>query len=223
MSRFGAIRLTVPVDVVWPGERRAVHVAGPPAHRDARVDVLRDRVLHEARGRDHRQPGVRLRLGDDALHTAEVVDVAVGVDHRGHRTVPAVLAIQPPGRGRGLQREQRVDHDHARLPFDEGDVRQVVAAHLVDALDHLEEPLDGGQRALPPQARVDGVGRVAAEEGVGAVVPHHLAAVIGDGALPCGDQAAGRVVEVRTVVEGEQPLVECSVGTHRRVSFVGAA
>ncbi len=52
---------------------------------------------------------------DHAAHTAEVVDVAVGVDHAGDRPVAAVLPVQRErGRG-GLGRDQRVDHEHAGI------------------------------------------------------------------------------------------------------------
>ena len=70
----GAMSETVPVEVVWPRpaptcptrpacQRRAVHVAGAPGHGRPGVDVLGDRVLHEAvRREDGAAPGVHVRL-----------------------------------------------------------------------------------------------------------------------------------------------------------------
>ena len=105
--------------------------------------------------------GVDIGLRRHAEDTAEVVDVAVGVDDGDDRPVAAVRAVKRQrGRGR-LGRDQRVDHDHAGVALDEGDVRQVETAHLVDALDHLVEPLLGGRAGLPPQTGVHRCRRVA--------------------------------------------------------------
>ena len=90
-------------------------------------------------------PGVDVVLRGHAEDAAEVVDVAVGVDDGDHRPVPAVGAIQRQRGGRGLGGDQRVDDDHAGVALDEGDVRQVQAANLVDALDDLVEALLGEQ------------------------------------------------------------------------------
>ena len=159
-----------------PRKGGAVHVPGAPTHRRARVDVLRDGVLDEPGGsHDDHPPGVDVLLGDDALDPAEVVDVGVRVDHPGHRPVTAMLAVDRQRRRGGLGRDQRVDHDDPGAALDEGDVRQVEPADLVDALGHLEQALDGDEAGLPPQARVRRVGCVGLQEGVGVVVPHHAA------------------------------------------------
>ena len=63
--------------------------------------------------------GVDVRLGGHAEDTAEVVDVAVRVDHGDDRPVAAVRAIQRQCGGRGLGRDQRVDHDDAGVALDE--------------------------------------------------------------------------------------------------------
>ena len=72
-------------------------------------------------------------------HAAEVVEVRMGVDHRGDRPVAAVLAVQrQPGRGH-LGRNQRIDDDDPGLALDQGHVRQVDSAQLVDAVGDLEQ------------------------------------------------------------------------------------
>ena len=112
-------------------------------------------MLGEALGRDDRDLArVDVGLRRHAEHAAEVVDVAVGVDDGDDRPVAAVRAVQRQRRGGGLGGDQRVDDDDAGVALDEADVGQVEAAHLVDALDHLVEPLLGDQRRLPPQAGV---------------------------------------------------------------------
>ncbi len=127
-------------------EQGPVHVGGAAGHRGAGVDVLLHRVLDEPFRRDHRDlAGVDIGLGGDTEYAAEVVHVAVGVDHGGHRTIPAVGAVQRERRGCGLGADQRVDDDDAGVALDEADVRQVQTADLVDALDDLVEALLGAR------------------------------------------------------------------------------
>ena len=102
---------------------------GSPPHGGADEDVLCHRFLHEALGGDHRDPA-RVDIGfvDDSLHTAEVVDVRVGVDHRDHRARAAVLLIERPRCSSGLLADQRIDDDHTGLAFDDAHHRQVEPA-----------------------------------------------------------------------------------------------
>ena len=118
------------------------------------------------------------------------------------RPLPAVCAIQLQRGGRGLGGDQRIDHDDSGVAFDEADVRQVEAADLIDALDHFVEALLGAQLALPPQAGMHRRRRVAADECVGVVVPHH--ATVGgldDAWALSGNESPVGVVEVGGVVE----------------------
>ena len=78
-------------------------------------------------------------VGRDPAQAAEVVDVAVGVDHRLDRALAQVLGDQGERGPRGLRRGERVDHDPAGLAGHEGDVGDVGAADLVDAVGHLEQ------------------------------------------------------------------------------------
>ena len=180
---------------------RQVHagvVRAAAEHRAAGVDVLGDRVVEETlRGDDrHRRAGVH-----HAEHAAEVVDVRMGVDHRGDRPVATVLAVERQA-GRGdLGRDRRVDDDHPGLALDQRHVRQLDPAQLVDARGDLEQALDRGQLALPPQARVHRVRAVpggGAGEGVG-VVHHPAVGCRNHARLQPGDQPAVRVLEVGSV------------------------
>ena len=130
-------------------------------------------MLGESLRRQHRDlPASTSACVVTPEHAAEMVDVAVGVDHRDDGPVAAVRAVQRQrGRG-GLGGDQRIDDDDAGVALDEADVGQVEAAHLVDALDHLVEPLLGGELGLPPQARVHRGRRVTVEERVDVVVPY---------------------------------------------------
>ena len=116
--------------------------------------------------------------------------------------VAAVRAVQRERRGRGLGGDQGIDHDDSGVAFDEADVRQVEAADLIDALDHLVEALLGAQPALPPQAGVYRCRRVTVQEPVNVVVPHHSSVGgLDDAGLERADESPVRVVEVRGVVE----------------------
>ena len=77
------------------GQSGTEHVPRAAAHRGPGKHILRDRVLHEPLGRDDLDlPGVHVLLGHDPLHPAEVIHVAVRVDHRHYGPVHAVLAVQ---------------------------------------------------------------------------------------------------------------------------------
>ena len=148
--------------------------------------------------------GVDVLLRHDATDAAEVVGVAVGVDHPGHRPVPAVLPVEPERRRRGLGRDQRVQDEDPAITLDERHVRQVEAAHLVDPGRHLEQALDRVERGLAPQARIDRLGGVAGQEPVGVVVPHHAAVGVHDPRFQSGDEAAPGVLEVLRVGERQR-------------------
>ena len=92
----------------------------------------------------------------------------------------------------------------AGVAFDEADVGQVETADLVDALDHLVEALLGAQLALPPQAGVHRVRRIAVQERVNVVVPHHSSVGgLDDAGFQRADESPVGVVEVRGVGEGQ--------------------
>ncbi len=65
-----------------------------------------------------------------------------------------MLPVEGQRRGGGLGGDQRIGDDHALFALDQVHVREVEAAHLVEARRHLEEPVDAEQLRLPPEARV---------------------------------------------------------------------
>ena len=81
-------------------------------------------------------------LVDDAAHAAIVIDVAVGVDHRLHRLLAAMLVVEVHADLRRLRGDQRVDDDDALRAFDDRHVRQIEVADLVDAVRDLEQPAE---------------------------------------------------------------------------------
>ena len=133
----------------------AVHVARTPAHGGAGHDVLGDCRFQEAVGRvDLRLAGGHVLLGDDATHAAIVIDMAVGVDHRLHRLLAAVGEVEVHSGLRRLLGDQRVDDGDPLGALDDGHVREVLVADLIDAVRDLEEPADVDELGVAPQARV---------------------------------------------------------------------
>jgi hypothetical protein len=150
-------------------QQRAVHIGRAPAHDVAAQHVLAHRVAQEALGRvDGRQCAFG---GEHAPHAAIMVDMAMGVDDRGDRPVPEVLAIEGERGGRRLGAGQRIDNDDALRARYEGDRGQVEATDLVDAGRDLEQTMPAVQLGLSPQAGMNGVGRLPCDEAVGRQAP----------------------------------------------------
>ena len=81
-------------------------------------------------------------LVDDSADTAPVVAVGVRIDHRRDWQALADMVLEQfPGRPRRFSGYQRVEDDPARLAAHEADVGKVETADLVDARDHLVEPV----------------------------------------------------------------------------------
>ena len=163
-------------------------------------------MFHEEVGR-HDRDLARLDVGlvDHALHAAEMIDVRMRVDHRRHRPVATMGAVERQRRARSFDAGQRVDDDDAGLALDDRHVGDVEAAHLVDALAHLEQAVPPVELGDAPQARVDAVGRgPVVDEGVLLLAPGLMAAGgqhrrVGDR----GDEAAIGVGEVAAIGEGQ--------------------
>ena len=143
-----------------------------------------------------------VRLVDDAAHAAPVVAVGVRVDHRRDRQALAdMLLEQLPGGAHRLGADQRVEDDPAGLAAHEGDVGQVEAAHLVDAGDHLVEPVVVVEPGLTEQRGVDAVELVLLVEELEPLhVPGDMAGIghdlqlLGIGAIsPCFCSSKSRV------------------------------
>src|SRR3546814_5615287 len=117
---------------------------------------LGDRCLEEAlRSVDFNGTGPDARFVDDAAHAAEVVDVAVGVDHGLNRLLAAVGIVEVYADLRRFGRDQRIDHGDAFLALDDSHVGEVEIAHLVDAVDDLEQAADVDELRLAPKAGID--------------------------------------------------------------------
>ena len=115
--------------------------------------------------------------------------------------------------------------DDPGVALDEADVGQVEAADLVDALDHLVEALLGAQLALPPQAGMHRGRRLAVQECVDVVVPHHSSVGgLDDARFEGADEPPVGVLEVGGVVERQvaQVLPVCGLDDGGRWLLVHA-
>ncbi len=123
-------------------QRQPELVARAAQHRRPRDDVFRHRFLQEARGRDHGDLADRdIRRIRHAAHARIMVCMGMRIDDGDDGLVAEVFRHEFVGRARRLDACQRVDHDPAVPCVDEGHRRDAEAAHLVDAVPHLEEPV----------------------------------------------------------------------------------
>ena len=150
----------------------------------------------------------------------------LALPHGLDRLLAEVFADQLEGSLRGFARDQGIEHDPAGIPLHEGDVGQVIAAHLVDAIRHLVQPVLHVELGIAPQARIDRIRRRLVEPDVFLVrlqVPDDVSLRILDGQR-CRriDEAAPGILEI-LLVGKIQVAGQCLVGLYRigRRRFAG--
>ena len=109
-----------------------------------------------------------------------MIHVAVGDDNSLNGTLAQILLHQLHGGPGTLYAHQRVKDDPAGVTLDQGQVRHIVAAHLVDALPDFKQTISVIAASVLPQAGVDGIRSllVVAQEAVRRLVPDHVAVAI---------------------------------------------
>jgi hypothetical protein len=163
-------------------------------------------MVHEANRRDDLDLAAsHVLLVHHAAHAAEVVRVGVGIDHRNHRALAELFIDELQSRGRGLLGGQRVEDDPAGLALDEGDVGEVVSAHLVDAGHHLIEAVVHVKDGLALEGRVDAVEILSLKQPLVAPhVPGNMAGLCHDLLVRRrGDEAFLLFLEVPFILEGK--------------------
>lgn len=132
-----------------------VHVDAAPRHRVAGDHILIDRVLGEALRREdlHLAGRARLRI-DERWSAAVVVAVAVAVNDCEDGPLAQVRGNAVIGRCGAFNGVAGVKHDPAGVSLDGGDVGQVLAADLEDALVYLKRPVVHVELGVAPQTRV---------------------------------------------------------------------
>ena len=106
-------------------------------------------------------------------------------------------------------RDQRIEHDPPSVALNEGNVGEVIAPHLIDAVRHLEETVVHVELCcVAPQGRIDCVRRGLVVADIGLVllqVPDNVTLVVLDGQmLGPSNQTAPRVFEVGFVTERQR-------------------
>ena len=97
-------------------------------------------------------------------------------DDGAHGAAAKVLVGQRQRGLRAFHAHERVEHDPARFAFDKRKVRHVVAAHLLDAVHHLEQAIYVVVARVFPQAGVRAIGGVGIfDERVGLLRPDDTA------------------------------------------------
>ena len=189
-------------------EQRPELVERPAVHRHAGEQVLGDGLAQEVLGGDHLAPaGVDVVLAGDAEHAAEVVEMAVGVDHRGDRPLAEVTVGEFETRRGGGGVGERIDDHPAVAALDEGDVADVVAPRLPATGGDLEQAVDHVELGLAPQAGVHGVGirGVLLDERPPVDVPRRPRRTLDHAGVVLGDQTTLRPVEVGGVERRDRP------------------
>ena len=183
----------------------AVHVLRAPPHHRPREHVFAERFLHEAGRRNDLRLAAANRLGIDyGRGTAEMIDVAVREDHRENRAFAERAIDECQRRGGRFGGRQRVDQNAAVRRFDDAHVRDVVTAHLKDAVSDFEQPVRAIQFRLTPQRRIDARRRIAGDERVCRRVPDD-AAVLGfdDQRIVLRDETPVGRVEIHLIGQRE--------------------
>ncbi len=192
-------------------KQQAVLVEEPPVHGVAGKHVLGNGEVHEVDGRDdlHLAGGHVLVLEVKAAHAAPVIAMRVGVDDRRDRPALADLLVEEFRRGaHRFGRDQRIEHDPARLAAHEGDVGEIHPAHLVDAGNHFIEAVVVVQPRDAEHRGVDAIEFPVLVEELEALHVHGVVARVGlDPEIRHRrDEALLLFVEIARVGEGKRRL-----------------
>ena len=148
----------------------------PPPHRRTGHDIFGRSFGNEMFGRNDCDLACpHLRFIDHATHPAEMVAVAMAVDHRAHRSRAQLVVHQPQRRCRRVARGQRVDEYPAGLTLDDGHIRHIETAHLPHIFRQREQPMASQQPHVPPQAGVDRIRGLTVHPCISVEVPYRLA------------------------------------------------
>ena len=153
------------------GQQDAVLIIATAAHALTGVDVFLHGVLRKARRRDYGNFAAgKLLLDGKRLvrpvlrshhsgNSAKMVHMGVGNDDGLDREFAEILFNELHSSLTALYAHQRVKDNPARVALDNGEVCHIIAAHLIDAVGHLEKPIDMVVFCILPQAGVYAVGR----------------------------------------------------------------
>ncbi len=142
-----------------PGATRfPYHVTRSAAHGVSSHNVLIQSSLQETvRRNDANSPVLYVSLRHYTSDSTVMIDVAVRVYNGHHRLLGSVLVEELQASLGCFRGNERIDHNHTRIPFDEGDVREISASDLVNAVRNLEQARVHEELSLSPQAGINGI------------------------------------------------------------------
>ncbi|CAI8178065.1 MAG: Uncharacterised protein [Alphaproteobacteria bacterium] len=152
------------------------HETGAAAHRIAGNDVFASHFFDEMLGRDKTDAPARqiIFIGQRA-NTGKMVGMAVRRQNGFDGALAEMAVDQLHRRIHGFGGGQRVNDNPTRIAANKSDIGKVIAAHLVNALGHLKQAVNGIEPRLPPEAGVHRIGPRAVEIFKIGHVPHHAA------------------------------------------------
>ena len=174
------------------GQQNAVLVIAAAAHALAGIDVFLHGMLGKAhRGNHGNLAAVQLLLDGQGFirlvlcvhytgNAAEMVRMGMGDDDRLHREGAQILFNQLHGCLAALHTHQGVEDNPAGVALDHGEVRHIIAPHLVNARDYFKQTIGMVVFGILPQAGIDAIRRrfIVVQKGVGSLAPQNLSVLI---------------------------------------------
>ena len=151
---------------------------------------------------------------DQPLDAAVVVDMRMTNNDSDNAVIAHLLTEELQCLGRSIAAAAAIHDDPAVFTADEGDVRNIIAAHLIDAVRDLKQAVTGVVLRVAPEAWVCRRGRIAAfpHEVIRVLRPdRHAVFGLDDERVRREDEAAACKFGLLLVVKIEQ-LIDLSVG-----------
>ena len=176
----------------------AEHETGAAAHRITGNNVFAGHFFDEMLGRDKTDaPARQIVFIGQRANTGKMVGMAVRRQNGFNGALAEMAIDQLHRRIHGFGGGQRVNDNPTGIAFDESHIGEVIAAHLVNALGHFKQAMNGIEARLPPQAGVHRVGARAVEIfEIGHVPDHAAGRVFNHQRFRLGQLSARRQLEV---------------------------
>ncbi|WP_371882294.1 hypothetical protein [Caballeronia sp. S22] len=140
-------------------------------------------------------------------------------NHRADRQILDLAIDQVESGFCGFRRRERIDHDPARLAANECHVGKIDIAHLIDAIDHLEQTANREQLRLPPEARIHRRGSRPAllQKIILREIDNRVAgAPLDDRIRKIGDEPVASIIEILRIRK-RQIIRYCLIGLSSRI------
>ena len=133
-------------------QQRPEHITRPATHRRACDHVFADRLAQEPIWRDDANiAGVHRLLSGDTMDPAEVIGVAVCIDHSLNLPMAKHIVGQFKASRRSCSGCQNINDQPTVVARYQRHIRDVVAADLPNAVGHFEQTMNGVELTLTPE------------------------------------------------------------------------